>query len=292
MATLPNNIAIACGSGGYRTVFIHGVLTAFENAQIRATAYGGTSASVLATASAAIGKADLVGVDYWIYALEIKQQSTIGMSEVTQTTVADKAPMITAELFNDDAPRFVVPACAVVTEDGAQQTQSEQARRLGRKLLLSAARRKPSDWVTEHLELHLFDTKGGDHPLTLANFSDVGYASSRMMHAWDIPATINGNPYVDGSYLCSIPVIELAQSGDYDAVIAISADAPSDTLYADIFGVRAVPDTLNDTPIYKIMPEVDPASLGADFTDATPDGLKAAYQQGIQQGQAFIGKWS
>lgn len=30
----------------------------------------------------------------------------------------------------------------------------------------------------------------------------------RMLpHAWNIPATINGQPYIDASYLCAIPVV-------------------------------------------------------------------------------------
>lgn len=284
-------LAIACGSGGYRTVFIHGVLSAFEAAGLRADAYAGTSASVLAVASAAIGESQLVGVDYWQHGLALKEVVANGMSDISLTTIAEKSPALLQKLFLSESPRFFVPVSAVVTSAGAEQTQGAGARKLGRQLLLSAARRQAHEWVEANLELHLFDSQGEVHPLTPANFAEVAYASSRMMHAWDIPATVEGKPYVDASYLCSIPVVEVVEQGDYEAVIAISADPPG-PLYRDIFGTRTVPDTYQGVAIHQIVPEVDPAQLGADFTDATPEGLQAAYDQGQKQGQAFLATWN
>jgi hypothetical protein len=291
-------LAIACGSGGYRTVFIHGVLSAFEAGGLRAETYAGTSASVLAVASAAIGESQSVGVEYWQHGLALKAVVQNGMSDISLTTIAEKSPHLVSKLFAPDAARFFIPASAVQTADGAEQTQHPSARKLGRQLLLSAARRQPHEWVAANLHLHLFDSHASNaspqesydlRPLTPANFAEVAYASSRMMHAWDIPATIEGQPYVDASYLCSIPAVEVAEQG-YEAVIAISADPPG-PLYRDIFGGRSVPAQHHGIPIHRIVPQIDPADLGADFTDATPDGLQAAYEQGQQQGRDFLAAW-
>jgi predicted acylesterase/phospholipase RssA len=40
--------AIACASGGFKAIFVHGVLSAFEEANFLPDAYGAASASVLA----------------------------------------------------------------------------------------------------------------------------------------------------------------------------------------------------------------------------------------------------
>jgi hypothetical protein len=281
-------IAIACGSGGYRTVFIHGVLSAFEEAGLRADAYAGTSASTLAAASAATATSRSVGVDYWHHGLLLKDTVENGMSDVSKITIAEKAPELIPLLFAPDAPRFFIPACAVVTEEGAEVTQSPGARKLGRKLVLSAARREPNPWVAENLELRLFDSKG-EPRLTPENFEDVAYATSRMMHAWDIPATIEGKPYVDASYISSVPAVEMAERG-YTDVIAISTDPPG-VLYRDIFGTAQIPTQVGESRIHIILPQEDPGPMGADYTDATIEGLTAVYEMGQQQGFAFLEKW-
>ncbi|MGD2048310.1 MAG: hypothetical protein PVH03_02385, partial [Chloroflexota bacterium] len=59
------NVAIACSTGGFKSVFLHGVLSAFESAGFRAGAYGAASSSVLPAAAAAIGQVDVLSLDYW-----------------------------------------------------------------------------------------------------------------------------------------------------------------------------------------------------------------------------------
>ncbi|MBZ0308967.1 MAG: hypothetical protein K8I82_23080, partial [Anaerolineae bacterium] len=95
----------------------------------------------------------------------------------------------------------------------------------------------------------------------------------------------NGQPYVDASYLCAIPAVELA--ADYDEIIAIAADPPG-ALYGDIFGTRTIPEQINGTKIHILMPDRDPGPQGADFTDATHEGLITVYQQGYEKGQQFL----
>ena len=41
------SLAIACASGTFKGVFVHGVLSAFESSNFRADAYGGASSSTL-----------------------------------------------------------------------------------------------------------------------------------------------------------------------------------------------------------------------------------------------------
>ena len=281
------SLAIVCGSGGYRVVFIQGVLSVFEAEGLRGDCYGGTSASGLAAACAAIGQTNTVGVDYWRKALAFKQTVERGMSDVMLAIIDEWSPMVKERIFLEESPRYIIPASAVITPEGAEITQSGQARRLGRKILLNAARRRPDPWVAENLESHLFDTKANGHlRLTQENFDEVMYASTRMMHAWDVPAEIGGKPYVDASYLCAIPAVEAAEMG-YDEVIAIAADPPG-PLYRDIFGGREVPGEVNDAQIHTILPEFEVGEKGADFTDATDEGLALVYAHGQDQARAFL----
>ena len=57
------SLAIACAAGGFKGVFVHGVLSAFEAAGLRADAYAASSASVASAGFAAIGSANEVGVE-------------------------------------------------------------------------------------------------------------------------------------------------------------------------------------------------------------------------------------
>ena len=76
------SLAIACSAGGFKGVFVHGVLTALEAGSIRAAAYGAASSSVFPTLCAAAGLAGEVGLRYWRGALETSKTPGKGMSEV------------------------------------------------------------------------------------------------------------------------------------------------------------------------------------------------------------------
>ena len=98
--------------------------------------------------------------------------------------------------------------------------------------------------------------------LDASNFEEVAYATSRMLHAWDIPAWINGKPYVDASYTCLCPAIEMIEAG-YQKVIAI-ANEPG-TLYRDMFQLEEIPGNYQGVDIYIIRPDVDPQEFGVNF---------------------------
>jgi hypothetical protein len=120
------------------------------------------------------------------------------------------------------------------------------------------------------------------------NFPAVAYASSRIMHAWDIPAWIDGKPYVDAAYTCLCPALAMVAAG-YQETIAI-ANEPG-TMYQDMFHIDPVPSYSQGVPIHIIRPDLPLKELGVDFTKATPDGLVAVYRHGKDKGLEFLSKW-
>jgi predicted acylesterase/phospholipase RssA len=280
------NLAIASASGSFKCAFVHGVLSAFEDAGIRAAAYGATSASALPAAAAAVGMVRSLDAGYWLRGLEIVAESGSGMSDVMLRGIATYAPLIRPLLFEEGSPRFVVATSAVVTDEAVEMTQGELASRLGRQLLLDVARGN-HEWIDAHLQPALFDTASDSdkYRLTPENFDDVVYASTRMLHAWKVPASIAGRPYVDGSYTCSCPAVELAERG-YDTVIAIATEPG--VFYRDLFQDRPVPHSHNGARIIHVQPDTDPKDMGVDFTRATEKGIADLYQHGIEKGRMVV----
>ena len=75
--------------------------------------------------------------------------------------------------------------------------------------------------MDQNLTKMIFDTAGeGKTKLRRENFEEVAYASTRMLHAWDEPAEIAGEAYVDASYTCSCPVYEVVALGYKKIVVA------------------------------------------------------------------------
>jgi hypothetical protein len=288
MYTNQKSLAIACASGSFKGAFAHGVLNALEVAGILADAYAAASSSVLPTAWAAIAKVRELGVDYWFAGLQFLQQPDVGMSQVVLGGIANFSPPKDI-LFAAKTPAYFVATSAVITQAAASETQGEKARRLGRRLLVSAAK-KDRTWVDKHLQTALFATLSHQDFLHLdaTNFDEVAYASCRMLHAWDIPAWIAGKPYIDASYTCMCPAVEMAKAG-YEEVIAISNE-PGE-LYRDMFLLEKVSTSYNDTKIHIIKPDVEVKDLGVDFTNATEAGFVAVYRHGEEKGKEFINKY-
>jgi hypothetical protein len=88
--------------------------------------------------------------------------------------------------------------------------------------------------VTVHLAAEVFDSAPtGTRPaLTVENLDEVTYASTRMLHAWEIPAAVRGEPYADASYTCACPATKVAQTGP-SMLIAIHSEKGS--LYRDLY---------------------------------------------------------
>lgn len=281
-------LAIACASGSFKGAFTHGVLTAFESAGIRADAYAASSSSVIPTAWAAIGKTSELGVNCWLRGMEELQKPEMGMSQVTMGGIKTFSPPLD-KLLAAETPEYLVAVSAVVNPEAASQTQSEKARRLGRRLLVSAAK-KDRSWVDENLQTVLFSNRKNDiySKIDENNFHEIAYATSRMLHAWDIPAWINGKPFIDASYTCLCPAIETIEAG-YKQVIAINNEPG--IFYRDMFGLEIIPESYKGVDIHIIKPDTNPKEMGVDFTDATAEGLLAVYQYGQEKGKEFLAKW-
>jgi hypothetical protein len=284
------SFAIACSAGGFKGVFVHGVLSTLEAAGVHADAYAAASSSVFPSICAAIKQADEVGLRYWRSALQTLRQPGNGMSEAVLRSISESGPVLFNLLFQPSTPRFFIVTSAIKTSAGAEQTQGDGARRLGRRLLLSAARGDRS-WVDEHLQAYSFDsaTPDEDHRLTIDNINEVIYASTRMLHTWTIPAWVAGRPYVDASYTCACPALEMVQQG-YAEVIAIATEPGP--LYRDIFRSEPIPDIWQGVPIHVIRPDRDPGEMGAGFTDMTEEGMVAVYENGKEKGREFLAGWS
>ena len=275
--------AIACATGGFKGVFLHGVLSAFETAGFRTDAYAAASSSVIPAAGAAVGRANDLGLQFWEEGRQLIQEPGSGMSQMVLTGIERAGPWVRRQLFQPESPRFLV-ATNAVDQAGAEETQGKGGRRRGRRLLLAAARGDRS-WVESHLTLRIFDTGARDTAfrLTAGNFDEVAYASSRMLHAWDIPATIGGKPYIDAFYTCACPALRVAELG-FERVIAISTE-PS--LYLDIFQQETMPGLWHEASIWTIAPDSDPAEMGVTYTTATKEGLLAVFEHGQQKGREF-----
>lgn len=281
-------VGVAIASGTFKGVFGHGVLSAFEEAGFRADAYSCASSSVLSGACAAIGVAREVGSEYWVESLSQSQQDGTGMSDVVLRSIDRYGPMLRAGLFSNGGSRLVIAVSRVVTAEAAAMTQGPEARRLGRRLIIAALRRN-GEWPAEHLTKTLFDTEGGDgcETLSAANFDAVAYASTRMLHAWDREAWIGDVPFVDASYTCACPALELLELG-CSTVVAIGAEPGP--LYRDLFRTEEIQDgttSLGDLSI--IRPGLDLKDLGVDYTTATETGLRAGYALGLEAGRQFTG---
>jgi len=279
-------LAVACASGGFKGVFVHGVLSALEEAGLNVEAYAASSASVASASFAVVGRAREVGVEYWIRALQVLDQPGQGMSQVVLQCIENYAPLVRPAVFEPGRPRLLITASEVMTQEAAVLTQGDGARALGRRLLVAAARGDHS-WVDEHLERRVFDSEApaGEFQLNADNFDQVAYASTRMLHAWDVPAWVDGKPFVDASYTCLCPAIELAELG-YSDVVAVAAE--TGPLWHDLFWREQVPQHWGATSIDVISPERDPSELGVDFAAALDEGLSAAYRLGERQGRVFL----
>jgi hypothetical protein len=283
------SLAIATPVGSFKGAFAHGVLTALEEAGIVADAYAAASSSVIPASWAAIGQASKLGVDYWLAGLAALAQPQQNMSKIVQRGIRIFSKQLRSDLYQPHSPALYIATNAVINPTAAAQTQTALARDLG-KNLLRASVNKDRSWVDTNLRFTLFGTH---HPephyrITPNNFPAVAYASSRIMHAWDIPAWIDGKPYVDAAYTCLCPALAMVAAG-YQETIAI-ANEPG-TMYRDMFHIEPIPSQVRDVRIHIIRPDFHLKELGVDFTKATPEGLISVYRHGRDKGLEFINNW-
>jgi hypothetical protein len=277
--------AIACMSGGFKGIFVHGVLCGLEETGLRASAYAAASSSTLAAAYAACGGVRRMDLGIWTESERILRQPGSTMSDVVLHNIRTLGPSLHNLLFAPKAARFCVAASLVTTAEAAALTQGVEARRLGRRLLIEAARQNAL-WRDTHLAARLFDsrTSDGGRRLSADNFDEVAYATTRMLHAWHIPATVAGQPYIDASYTCLCPTLEMAELG-YTEVIAIGTERGP--LRRDLFSAEPLPSQWKGARIDVIQPEYNLEDVGVDFTRATSSGLAQVFEQAVRRGREF-----
>ncbi|MFD4372337.1 hypothetical protein [Streptomyces sp. NPDC058486] len=281
-------IGIAVASGMLKGVFGHGVLSAFEERGLRADAYGTASSAVLSGGLAAVGEARATGVDYWHKAAAGAAEK--GMSQVVLGSIEEYGPTLRAGLFRAEAPEFLLATSKVTTPEAAEVTQGPGAKELGRQLLRNIFTGDRA-WVEENLATVVFsshaDAPGGRPPLTPENFDAVSYASTRMLHAWAVPAEVAGEAYVDASYTCACPAREVAATGVTDLIVIGADPFP---VFRDIYASEEIADgsTLDGATVHVIKPDEDLKTLGVDYAAASPEGLTSAYDLGLAAGHRFL----
>lgn len=280
-----NRIAVSCTSGGYKNVFSQGVLKAFEEKNIRADAYAACSSSVLVAAYAAIGKVRNIGLSLWEEGYRISRMVGNTQSQAMLYSIGQTEADIKKELWLPESSRLLVATSYVKTEEASSMTQTDLAKRLGQKLVLDSLRKR-SDWKDRHLQLRMFDTRPIETtwPLEKDNFEEVAYATTRVLHAWDIPANIGSEPYVDGCYTCVSPVLPLASLG-YRKIICITNE--HDKTYLDLFSSEAIPEKVGDSRVIFIKPDENLKEVGVDYFSFTEEGIREAFRQGYEKGLAF-----
>jgi hypothetical protein len=283
------SLAIATAVGSFKGAFAHGVLTALEEAGIVADAYAAASSSVIPASWAAIGQASKLGVDYWLAGLSALAQSQQNMSKVVQRGIRIFSKQLRQYLYQPSSPALYIATNAVIDPTAAAHTQTTLAQDPGKRLLRASVS-KDRSWVDANLRFTLFSTHHPEvrHRITPNNFPAVAYASSRVMHAWEIPAWIDGKPYVDAAYTCLCPALAMV-AARHDRTIAISNEPG--TMYRDMFHIEPILTHEHGVPIDIIRPDVHLKELGVDFTKATAAGLVAVYRHGRDKGLEFASTW-
>ncbi|HUL36835.1 MAG TPA: hypothetical protein VLW47_04055 [Thermodesulfobacteriota bacterium] len=280
-------VGIACSGGGPKGVFVHGVLASFAEAGLKADIYGAASSTTIVAAFAAIGQLGMLqGSTYWKERHARFVRNNYDMSKTILESISEVIATLSVKLFKSDSAAYAVAVSAIITREAQELSQGPQARRLGKQLIISTRKRDKS-WAEKNLELRLFETGSEDvqFRLTPQNLAEVLYATTRMLHAWKTPAWIEGFPYVDASYLCECPAVELAQRG-CDNVIAISPEAGQ--VYRDFFQAEKLPSSCGKIPILIVQPLLNLAEMGVDYMNVAEDGLEKAYELGLRAGTEFL----
>ncbi|MEV5013585.1 hypothetical protein ACIGW1_05480 [Streptomyces sp. NPDC053780] len=281
-------VGIAVASGMFKGVYGHGVLSAFEERGLTADVYAAASSSGLSCGLAAIGRAREVGVDYWLGAAAAAGEH--GMSRVVLDSIATYGPRLREGLFLPGAPEYLLATSKVTDEAAAETTRGPGAKALGKQLLRNVFTGDRS-WVERNLAPVVFSSRAvpgeGRPRLTPGNHDAVAYASTRMLHAWEIPAEIDGEAYVDASYTCSCPAREVAARGVTE-LIAIGSDPFP--LFRDLYASEEIADgsVLDGARVMVVKPREDLKGLGVDYAAATPEGLVKAYEAGLDAGHGFL----
>ena len=283
-----NKVAVCCMAGGYKNAFTQGVLTAFEENGLIADVYTACSSSTLIAAFAAFRGMGQLNLTLWKNGYAISQEDGGDQSQAMLQSIQQLSPTIKSNLWEPSSSRLVIATSRIITSDAAAAAQSEGAKRLGQMLLLNAMRHK-TEWKDKNLESELFgtNTDGRTRLLTKENFNEVAYATTRMLHAWKIPASIENCAYIDGSYTSHFPTKFLSEL-KCGRIICISAE--KEKVFTNIFMQEEIPFQIDGVLVDVIKPDIDLKEVGLDFYKITEEGLNIGYKHGYKKGVMYINK--
>lgn len=275
-------------AGGYKNAFTQGVLTAFEENGLIADVYTACSSSTLIAAFAAFRGMGQLNLTLWKNGYAISQEDGGDQSQAMLQSIQQLLPTIKSNLWEPSSSRLVIATSRIITSDAAAAAQSESAKRLGQMLLLNAMRHK-TEWKDKNLESELFgtNTDGRTRLLTKENFNEVAYATTRMLHAWKIPASIENCAYIDGSYTSHFPIKFLSEL-KCGRIICISAE--KEKVFTNIFMQEEIPFQIDGVLVDVIKPDIDLKEVGLDFYKITEEGLNIGYKHGYKKGLTYINK--
>lgn len=281
-----NEVAICCLSGGYKNAFTQGVLTAFEENGLVADVYTACSSSALIAAFAAFRGVKQLDLSLWENGYRISQEDGSDQSRAMQHSIQKLLSVIQSNLWKPSSSRLAIAVSRIITSDAVVAAQSEGAKRLGQIILLNAMRHK-TEWKDKNLEAELFDTYPDERTrlLTKENFNEVAYATTRMLHAWKIPAYIENDAYIDGSYTSHFPTQFLTQL-KCKRIICISTE--KEKVFTNIFMQEEVPAKIEEVLVDMIKPDVELKEIGLDFYTITKEGLNTAYEHGYKKGLIYV----
>lgn len=189
-------------------------------------------------------------------------------------------------MFTGGAPRILIAVSYVNNPAAREITQTSKAKLQGKRILLDLYRGN-TEWVDQNLTQVIFDTAGeGKTKLRRDNFEEVAYASTRMLHAWDEPAEIGGEAYVDASYTCSCPVYEVVGLG-YKKILVV--DVETGTTHTSLGKKKVIePGKIGSSEVLIIRPDQDLKSIGVDYLKATEEGVIKAYGKGYEDGMSAV----
>lgn len=279
------DLAICCMAGGYRNAFAQGVLKAFEENDIRAGAYASCSSSALIAAYAAFGKIRQLDLSLWKEGYAVSQRDG-NQSGAMLHSIQLLLPEIAESLWQPTTSRLLIATSLVKTDEAKLLTQTDRAKRWGQMLLIHALHHQP-EWKDRNLELRMYDTQPDYRTqlLTKDNFEEVAYATTRMLHVWNVPASIDGQAYIDGSYTCLCPAFPLAELG-YKKIVCVCPDIGK--IVPDLFSDEEIPSQINDAVIDFIKPGDDLKSMGVSSFTVTSEGLDKVFHHGYAKGIAYI----
>lgn len=280
-------IGIACSAGTFKGVFVHGVLSYLQEANFVADIYAASSSAAITTAYAAIGAlSSLNGPEEWIQMYSSYEKNNKDVSKTIIDNIPHHTNYLSRLLFSEKAKQFGVAVSSVTSIEAAELTQGSGARRLGKQLIL-ATRNNDRSWAEKNLQTIIFQngTQDSAYMLSENNLNEIFYATTRMLHAWKEPASIDGKPYVDASYTCLCPAIELVEMGCNEVITISPEDGP---LYRDFFKSSEIPSSHLNIPIHLIKPSINLSEIGVDYLNATNEGFISAFELGRKAGEEFI----